>query len=285
MERSCFSKRIVASRSTTATSANLTALIPSETASFSSFSSMRPRFLRPAVSKILKRRPCHSRSRPMASRVMPASGPTSSRSSPRNRLISVDLPAFGRPTTAIRSGRLSSISPSAERGLIIVAGIGFFDWLEGQQWPDKGRPALRHVRRKRHRIAKTKRECVISPFEPNLAFCLVGKKDHRLSGTAKQLREVPIIRHNAGSRIHDKEHDIRLRQWRPRSAISCGLLAVSAAASSRPAVSITSNLRSPQPRFADATIPRDARFVVDKRQLLADKPVEKPSICRHSGVR
>ena len=40
----------------------------------------------------------------MLSRVMPGSGPVSSRSSPRMRLSSVDLPALGRPSTAMRSG-------------------------------------------------------------------------------------------------------------------------------------------------------------------------------------
>ena len=40
----------------------------------------------------------------MASRVVPASGAVSRRSSPISRLISVDLPAFGRPTMATRIG-------------------------------------------------------------------------------------------------------------------------------------------------------------------------------------
>ena len=44
----------------------------------------------------------------MLSRVMPASGPVRSRSSPRTRLISVDLPALGRPMIATRSGLVSS---------------------------------------------------------------------------------------------------------------------------------------------------------------------------------
>mgnify|MGYP003408486660 CR=1 FL=1 len=38
------------------------------------------------------------------SRVMPASGPVSSRSSPSSRLMSVDLPALGRPTMASLNG-------------------------------------------------------------------------------------------------------------------------------------------------------------------------------------
>ena len=42
------------------------------------------------------------------SRVIPASGPVISRSSPSIRLISVDLPAFGRPTIASLSGAPAS---------------------------------------------------------------------------------------------------------------------------------------------------------------------------------
>ena len=43
---------------------------------------------------------------------MPASEPVSRRSSPKSRLISVDLPAFGRPITAMRIGFSGSSSSS-----------------------------------------------------------------------------------------------------------------------------------------------------------------------------
>ncbi len=45
----------------------------------------------------------------MESRVVPASGLVSSRSSPSRWLISVDLPALGRPTMATRIGRCASL--------------------------------------------------------------------------------------------------------------------------------------------------------------------------------
>ena len=48
--------------------------------------------------------PCHSQSRLIESRVIPASGPVIIRSSPSIRLTSVDLPALGRPTIASLSG-------------------------------------------------------------------------------------------------------------------------------------------------------------------------------------
>jgi hypothetical protein len=47
------------------------------------------------------------------SRVIPGSGPVSSRSSPTSRLTSVDLPTLGRPTIASCSGR-SLLSGSAD---------------------------------------------------------------------------------------------------------------------------------------------------------------------------
>jgi hypothetical protein len=49
----------------------------------------------------------------MESRVVPASGLVSSRSSPSRRLINVDLPALGRPTIATRIGRVSISSPAS----------------------------------------------------------------------------------------------------------------------------------------------------------------------------
>ncbi len=81
---------------------------PSATDSFSSFSCTFALRRMPAVSNSFIRRPRQSQSTEIESRVMPASGPVSSRSSPISVLISVDFPAFGRPTTAIRSGLLSS---------------------------------------------------------------------------------------------------------------------------------------------------------------------------------
>ena len=113
--RSCFSNGMVASSRSTTTSAKRTALSASATASFSTFSTIRDFRRRPAVSKILSLRPFHSASSPIESRVMPGSGPVSRRSWPRIWLMSVDLPAFGRPSTAMRRGlaRSSSLPSSS----------------------------------------------------------------------------------------------------------------------------------------------------------------------------
>ena len=102
--KSCCSNGIAASKRTTTTSANLTARRPSPTLSFSNFSCTLA-FLRiPAVSKIRIGVPFQSMRKEIASRVIPASGPVKRRSSPKIWLISVDLPAFGRPTTATCKG-------------------------------------------------------------------------------------------------------------------------------------------------------------------------------------
>ena len=104
MLKSCFSKGIVESTSSTTTSEKRTARRASAADNFSSLSTTRARFRRPAVSKSFILRSRQRKSTPMESRVIPASGPVSRRSSPRMRLMSVDLPALGRPTTAMRSG-------------------------------------------------------------------------------------------------------------------------------------------------------------------------------------
>ena len=58
--------------------------------------------------------PSNSQSTEIESRVIPASGPVSRRSSPIKRLIRVDLPALGRPMTAMRIG-LSGSSISSTK--------------------------------------------------------------------------------------------------------------------------------------------------------------------------
>ena len=72
----------------------------------------------PAVSTKTIARPFFSMGMSMASRVVPGCSSTKTRSSPTMRFASDDLPAFGRPTSAIRIGPLglgaaSSISSSS----------------------------------------------------------------------------------------------------------------------------------------------------------------------------
>ena len=110
----------VASMASTTISAIFSASSEAETDIFSSSSSMRAFLRRPAVSTS-SIGPCSSASRTeTASRVRPGSGPVIMRSSPSRRFSSVDLPAFGRPTMASRSGPggrggTATSSPSSPR--------------------------------------------------------------------------------------------------------------------------------------------------------------------------
>ena len=106
IRKSCCSNGISASSKITTTSANFTALKPSLTESFSILFCTLAFFRIPAVSKNLTEVPFQTKFNEIASLVMPASGPVSKRSWPIILLINVDLPAFGRPMTAICKGFL-----------------------------------------------------------------------------------------------------------------------------------------------------------------------------------
>ena len=102
--RSCRSNGCSASSTRITVSAKRIARSASPTESSSSLPSTRGRRRRPAVSTSRIGRPRHIQSTAIASRVMPASGPVSSRSSPMSRLARVDLPTLGRPTMATCNG-------------------------------------------------------------------------------------------------------------------------------------------------------------------------------------
>ena len=91
----------------------------------------------------------------MASRVMPASGPVSTRSSPSSALTSVDLPALGWPMMASSQGacRESIVALFASSSSDLVARlsrIGYERLIEPIE-------ALAMLGRDRDRIAKTQR--------------------------------------------------------------------------------------------------------------------------------
>ena len=119
--RSCFSSMSPASSTTTTTSARRMASSVSATEAASSRLSIRLRRRMPAVSTSRIGRPRHCHSTRIESRVMPASGPVSTRSSPTRRLSSVDLPTLGRPTMVSSIGRLarsaSAFSPSSSSSI------------------------------------------------------------------------------------------------------------------------------------------------------------------------
>ncbi len=84
---------------------------------------------------------------------MPASGPVSRRSSPIRALISVDLPAFGRPTTR-DAHRLRVVVGFGLVGVGIgdvLAGSGFRYWRPHPRPPPRLAPAPRRAQPRSHR--------------------------------------------------------------------------------------------------------------------------------------
>ena len=142
----------------------------------------------------------------MVSRVMPASGPVSRRSSPSSRLISVDLPELGRPTTATRIGAVGA-ARRRSRALVVAprrAG-GVLRQRRAHRVVEIGQ-ALAVLGRDRDRIA----EAELIGFEraglAGPALALVGDHDHRLAGAAHEIGECAVDRRQARARI-DQEQD------------------------------------------------------------------------------
>ena len=106
----------VASMSSSTTLADSMACSVLTTENFSIASNTRPLRRSPAVSMSSKRCPLRSSGTLIASRVVPGRSNATSRSSPSQVLISVDLPTFGRPATARRIGRLAGSSSSPSSG-------------------------------------------------------------------------------------------------------------------------------------------------------------------------
>ena len=273
---------IVESTSSTTTSENRTARSASAAESFSSLSTTRARLRRPAVSKSFIFRSRHTKSTEIESRVMPASGPVSRRSSPRMRLMSVDFPALGRPTTAMRSGFVTS---SVAAVLIVVPQI-VLHWrrrLRRLGWSPRAEPhAARHrgahalamLGGKRHGIAKTQRKGLIDAWLAGLSFRLIGDQDDRLARAADEIGEIFVV-----------GRDSARASMRNRIA-SAARIALSVCARMRPSRVGASAFLQPgrvddgeaeigEPGFALPPIARDAGTVVDKRQLLAGQPVEQ----------
>ena len=108
MPRSCLASGSVASNKSTTTAARPSEASVSSDESFSRLSWTRERRRSPAVSSSSMARPLNDHSTATESRVIPASGPVITRSSPTKRLTSVDFPTLGRPTMARRNFRSPS---------------------------------------------------------------------------------------------------------------------------------------------------------------------------------
>ncbi len=216
MRRSCSSNGRSTSISTTTTSAKRIAFSVSATESFSSFSSMRALRRMPAVSNRRNSRPCHSSITAIVSRVMPASGPVSRRSSPSRRLISVDLPTFGRPTTATRIGR----SATSVVVVLLLGGRRVIRQRRTDRIVEIGQ-SLAVLGRNRDRIAEAQ-FIGLRRARTGAALALVADDDDRLSGAAHDIGEGAIDRRQAAAHIHQEQNRIGAFERESRFAPPCG---------------------------------------------------------------
>ena len=234
------------------------------------------------MSKSLSLRPRHSVSSPMLSRVMPGSGPVSSRSSPRIRLSSVDLPAFGRPSTAMRSGFAGSSSlPSSSSPRTSGSASSS---SSGSSRAERGSASTKRIIEfaeafavlggKGDRIAEAEAEGLIGAVAPRHALGLVGDDDDRLAGAAHRRGEMAVGGGDPGARVDDEEDRVAVEQR--------GLGLRAHAAGERLGIALfepggvdDGEGEIDEPRLALAAVARHARLIVDERELPADQPVEQ----------
>ena len=184
----------------------------SATEAASSLASMRLRRRMPAVSirRILRPRHCHSTR--IESRVMPASGPVSIRSSPTRRLSRVDLPTLGRPTIASIIGRLAASAASASstcstshvRGVLLVRHR--LDVLAERLVQIA--QALGMLGRDRDRLAEAQAMRFGQAVLAGAALALVGDQDHLGGALAQPVGEALVERQDAGARVDQEQHDV-----------------------------------------------------------------------------
>ena len=210
----------------------------------------------------------------MESRVVPASGPVSSRSSPSRWLISVDLPALGRPTMATRIGRCRAASSSVFARLRRL--LVFLRRLRHQraQRVVEFAKALAVLGRNRDRLAETERIGLDRAGLAVLALALVGDQQHRLVGAADEIGEGAIGRRQSGAGIDHEQQRVReldrglglLLHARGQRAL--GALVEARSVDDR-------EFEIAEPRLAFAPVARDAGHVIDQRELPPDQPVEQ----------
>ncbi len=200
---------LAASSTTTTTSARRIVSSVSATEAASSLASMRLRRRIPAVSTRRTGRPFHSHSTRMASRVMPASGPVSTRSSPTSRLSSVDLPTLGRPTMASSSGRLgssASSSSAASSASSSSSGIGWMNLASASCRSLSPSPCSADI----GIGSPSPIPCASArALLAGAALALVGDQDHLVGALAQPAGEGLVERHDAGAGIDQEQHDIR----------------------------------------------------------------------------
>ena len=153
----------------------------------------------PAVSTRISSRPLNVIGRSMASRVVPATGETITRSEPAKRLSSEDLPTLGRPIRARRmASSASSDSASLRRErrdpVEQVAGAQALRGGDGDRLAQPQRVELRGQRE------------VLGGVD------LVGGHQHRQRGAAQQLGHLLIAGAQAGPGVNDEHRRVGVGQ-------------------------------------------------------------------------
>ena len=158
-----------------------------------------------------KRRPPRSNGTTIASRVVPGWSNATSRSSPSQALISVDLPTLGRPATASRIGasasicsELNSASPASGSSAELVA-------ERCRQCRLGERDDALSVRR-RDRVRRAEAELVDLAQQRRFghAFGLVGSDQNLLPRAAQVTRDVVVVGRDAGAQIDDEDDRVGL---------------------------------------------------------------------------
>ncbi len=256
-----------ASMTTTATSARSRLLRAITTESFSAISSVLPLRRMPAVSMSRKVRPSASRTVSTASRVVPATGETMTRSVAeesveQRRLPDVRAAHDGEPHLArsffglrIFIRRFLRREPFHER----VEQLGYAVAVLGRD----GQHVLEAE------AMELAREC----FELG-GVHLVGDDEHRLPRRAQQTRQLFIERRRARARIHDPEEHDRLVDGElglPENVRRDEFLVVG-----HDTARVHEREAPPRPlRLAVDAVARDPRLVADDGTPLADQPVEE----------
>jgi hypothetical protein len=126
----------------------------------------------------------------------------------------------------------------------------------------------------RDRVAKPKRKRLCRTRLALSAFALVGDQHHRLAGLAHEVREGAILRRQARARIDDEHQRIgRLNRHRGLFAHARGERSLGAVIEPRGVNHGEAEIA--QACVAFAPVARDARLVIDQRQLLANKAIEQ----------
>src|SRR5579884_2217742 len=139
-------------------------------------------------------RPSYTSGVSIASRVVPGRASTITRSSPRSALTSEDLPTFGRPRNATRSG--SAASASAPGGA-----------------PTLGRTATISSRSSptpRPWVAEAERVELVGLGSLGGGIDLVRHEQHRPAPRAEQPGDLPVLRGEPRARVDHEQHDVGL---------------------------------------------------------------------------